>query len=163
MKLNLKSSNLFLLAAALFLACGQQKETADQTTPSTTGRTVVPETSLTFIDFQGKVISTLQVQLADEPEERSQGLMDVHTMPRDYGMLFIFEEERPQSFWMANTPLSLDIMYVNSDSSIVRIYQNTTPFSESSLPSGDPAMFVIETNAGYALEHGISEGMKVKF
>ena len=84
-------------------------------------------------------------------------------MGQNEGMLFIFDEERPLSFWMANTPLSLDIMYVNSDSTIVRIYSNTTPFSEATLPSDAPAIYVVETNAGYAVANGITEGMKIRF
>lgn len=127
------------------------------------GRIITPESELTFIDSDGNSITTLQIAIADEQMERNQGLMDVRQMGQDEGMLFIFEENQPLSFWMANTPLSLDIMYVNTDSVIVRIYPDTTPFSETSLPSGDPAKYVVETNAGYALTHGISEGMKIRF
>ena len=76
---------------------------------------------------------------------------------------FIFDENQPLNFWMVNTPLPLDIIYVGADSSIVRIHQNTTPFSEATLPSDSPAKFVVETNAGYTMEHGILEGMKIRF
>ena len=159
-----KLNKYLLLAALLFIACGQQKTTPqnnNQTKPI--GRVVAPERSLTFIDFDGSPLSTLEVQIADEPLERNEGLMDVRDMPETHGMVFIFEQEEPLSFWMANTPLPLDIMYVNSDSTIVRIYHNTTPFSETTLPSEAPAIFVVETNGGYCLSHGILEGMKVRF
>jgi hypothetical protein len=144
------------------LACSNtEKQPAQQDSPK--GRVITPEAQLSFIDTEGNTLSTIDIAIADEPLERNQGLMDVRTMGADEGMLFIFEEERPLSFWMANTPLSLDIMYVNSDSTIVRIYSYTTPFSEATLPSDAPAIYVVETNAGYAVSKGITEGMKIRF
>ena len=147
----------------LLTACGQPQKSAQKTDNKPAGRKVIPETTLTFLGFDGRPVSSIEVELADEQLERSQGLMDVRSMPENEGMLFIFDEERVLSFWMANTPLSLDIMFVNSDSTIVRIHQNTTPFSNRSLASDAPAIFVVETNAGYALSHGLTEGMKIRF
>ena len=164
MRLNLRLSKAVLLIASIFLFtnCGSDK-TEPQNTTQPKGRIVTPESTLSFINSSGQQITQLNIAIADLPEERNQGLMDVRTMPQDTGMLFIFDEEAPRSFWMANTPLPLDIMYVSRDSVIVRIYQNTTPFSETSLPSEAPAKFVVETNGGYALTHGITEGMKIRF
>ena len=157
-----KSNNLFIvLILCLGLACSNTE--SNNSSDQQKGRIITTESELTFIDSDGNSITTLQIAIADEQMERNQGLMDVRQMGQDEGMLFIFEENQPLSFWMANTPLSLDIMYVNTDSVIVRIYPDTTPFSETSLPSGDPAKYVVETNAGYALTHGISEGMKIRF
>ena len=159
-----KLSKLLILVAVLFSACGQEKSTQkpdSQNKP--VGRVVEPETSLSFLDTDGSTISTVEVQISDEPLERNEGLMDVRSMPENHGMIFIFQQEEPLSFWMANTPLPLDIIYVNSDSTIVRIYQNTTPFSDKSLPSQAPAIFVVETNGGYTMSHGITEGMKISF
>lgn len=164
MRLNLKLDKLsILLVLVVFLwNCSSEKsEPANTTQPK--GRVVTPEADLAFLNNQGEEITSLKIAIADLPDERNQGLMDVRTMPQDTGMLFIFDEESPRSFWMANTPLPLDIMYVSSDSVIVRIYQNTTPFSETSLPSEAPAQFVVETNGGYALTYGITEGMKIRF
>ena len=112
---------------------------------------------------EGETVSTLKFIKADDPDERNQGLMDVNSMPEDAGMVFYFDKEEPQSFWMMNTPLPLDIMYVNADSVIVSIYKSTVPFSDKSLPSGDPAKYVIETNAGYSISNDIKEGMRVRF
>lgn len=159
---HLKLSKLLILLFLSFgLACSNSE--TKKSTDQPKGIIITPESELTFIDTDGNEVRTLQIAVADEQLERNQGLMDVREMGQDEGMLFIFDETRPLSFWMANTPLSLDIMYVGADSTIVRIYADTTPFSETSLPSGDPSRFVVETNAGYALEHGISEGMKIKF
>lgn len=164
MKLNSRLSKvlLFTLTALFTVNCGSEKaEPGKNNQPK--GRVVTPEGELSFLTESGQEITTLNISIADLPDERNQGLMDVRTMPQDVGMLFIFDGDAPRSFWMANTPLPLDIMYVNSDSVIVRIYQNTTPYSETSLPSEAPAQFVVETNGGYSLTHGITEGMKIRF
>lgn len=106
-----------------------------------------------------QLISTIDVVIADDDDSRSEGLMNVHELPADAGMLFMFENEQPRSFWMANTPLSLDIMFVNSDFEIVRIHRNTTPYSHDQIRSELPAKYVVEVNAGYSVRHDITEGM----
>lgn len=158
-----KSTKLiFLLFIGLLTACGGKSDTKpDNSKPA--GRVLEYPNRLSFLDENGQVVTTIRYATADDPEERNQGLMDVRYMPEDAGMVFFFETEEPQSFWMANTPLPLDIMYVNSDSVIVSIYQNTTPFSQTTLPSGEPAQYVIETNGGFSITHDIREGMKVRF
>lgn len=149
------------LSIFLVISCTERKSSDNGATP--VGRTITPERELVFLSADGTPITTIQVAVADDDNERNMGLMDVRTMPADQGMVFIFEEESPQSFWMANTPLSLDIIYVAADSSIVRIYQSTIPFSEATLPSDYPAQFVVETNAGFTLANGITEGMRIRF
>lgn len=154
----------FILSGLIMVAVGcsgSQEKKSGADTPK--GREIIPETTVYFYSSDGDTLSVLQAALADDDMERSQGLMDVLSMPEDTGMLFIFDEEELRSFWMANTLLPLDIMYVAADSTIVRIYPNTVPFSERTLPSEYPARFVIETNAGYAVEHGITEGLRVSF
>lgn len=113
-----------------------------------------------FLSQDGsRTISTVQVAVADDDHSRSEGLMNVHHMPTDAGMLFIFEEDEPRSFWMANTPLSLDIIFANSDFEIVRIHRNTQPYSHEQFRSEAPAKYVVEVNAGYTLLHDITEEM----
>lgn len=106
-----------------------------------------------------RTISTVKVAVADDNHSRSEGLMNVHHLPTDAGMLFIFEGDEPRSFWMANTPLSLDIIFANSDFKIVRIHRNTQPYSHEQFRSEAPAKYVVEVNAGYTLMHDITEGM----
>ena len=118
---------------------------------------------MTFLNDQGQEITSIEAAVADDPDERNTGLMDVNDLPADKGMLFIFDHNQPRSFWMANTPLSLDIIFVNDKKEIVRIHRNTQPFSEENLESGDPAKYVVETNGGYTRSYDIREGMKVKF
>ncbi|MCW9708923.1 DUF192 domain-containing protein [Fodinibius salsisoli] len=161
-----RTLSLFLIAAFAMLttACSQDSETEDND-PSSQDRSTSLEyvRSISFLSADTDTISTIEAALADDDKERSQGLMDVRSLPADKGMLFIFEENKPRGFWMANTPLPLDIIFVNADKQIVRIHHNAEPFSEKSLQSGKPAQYVIETNAGYCISHDIQEGMKVAF
>lgn len=155
-------SALFILALSVLVnACGEKENNSGQTTNHGLQLDLTSEVS--FLNNEGHVISTVRVAVADEPEERNQGLMDVNEMPADAGMLFIFPDEQKRSFYMANTPLPLDIIFVNSDSTIIRIHHNTTPFNSKLLISGQPAKFVVETNGGYCVTHDIQEGMKIKF
>lgn len=105
----------------------------------------------------------VQVEIANTPEKRRYGLMYRKDMQEDHGMLFLFPQQTPQSFWMKNTVLSLDIVYINSARTIVHIAAHTTPFSETPIPSGQPAQFVLEVNAGFCERHGIASGDQVEF
>lgn len=145
---------------ALISACSEAPKKSD-TKNTDRSQTLDFVRSISFITDQGDTLTTIKAAVADEESERSEGLMDVRNLPESKGMLFIFEKNEPRSFWMANTPLPLDIIFVNAEKEIVRIHHNTQPFSEKSLASGDPAKYVIETNAGYCISHDIQEGMKV--
>ncbi len=150
-----------LIIVATIISCGSKEKKGKEIVPA--GRVLEFPNELSFIDSKGNEITKLRYASADTPDERNQGLMNVRTMPEDAGMVFFFDTEAIQSFWMVNTPLSLDIIYVGADSTIVTVYHSTTPFSEQSLPSFKPAKFVVETNAGFCINNDIKEGVKVKF
>lgn len=119
---------------------------------------------LRFMDNKsGKEISLLNVEVADDNAERAQGLMYRDTMPENAGMLFFMETEEIQSFWMKNTILSLDIIFVNSDKHIVSIHQNCKPYSLDQIISEKPALYVVEVNAGYTNRNGIKTGDQIVF
>lgn len=98
------------------------------------------------------------VEVAVTAPERSRGLMFREEMAADHGMLFIFEQEGDRYFWMKNTPLPLDIIYIDAAGGIVSIAADTTPFSEQTIPSEAPARYVLELNAGTAAQRGIKVG-----
>ncbi|WP_434052085.1 MAG: DUF192 domain-containing protein [Roseibium sp.] len=98
------------------------------------------------------------VEVAVTAPERSRGLMFREEMAADHGMLFIFEQEGDRYFWMKNTPLPLDIIYIDAAGKIVSIAADTTPFSEQTIPSAAPAKYVLELNAGTSAELGIGVG-----
>ena len=118
------------------------------------------DAQLSFTDSDGNPLADVQVEIAETEQARTQGLMGRDRMREDQGMLFIFPTQEYRSFWMANTPISLDIIFVNTDREIVTIQRNTVPYSEEGIPSTAPAMYVIEVNAGYCDRHGIREGHK---
>jgi uncharacterized protein len=109
--------------------------------------------------------STIQfdIEIADQDSERMRGLMDRFSLPENSGMLFIFQNEEPRSFWMKNTYISLDIIYINSKKEIVSIQKYTQPQTTTSIPSEKPAMYVLEVNAGISDKLGINPGDKIDF
>ena len=122
------------------------------------------EGELEFFSKEGKKeIRKIDVEVAENDDERMQGLMYRRSMDDGKGMLFIFQNEEPQSFWMKNTVIPLDIIYVNSKKEIVKIFKSTTPFSETSLPSGKPATYVVEVAGGFSDKYGIKEGDMINF
>jgi hypothetical protein len=104
------------------------------------------------------VVAGFDVEIADEAYSREKGLMYRHYIPDTVGMLFIFPGEERRSFWMKNTPSSLDIIYADANYRIVRLYQNTEPYSTEGIPSGEKAKYVIEFKAGTIARHQIKEG-----
>lgn len=108
-------------------------------------------------------VKTIDIEIADNYQERNQGMMHRSSMDFGKGMLFVFDYEEEQSFWMKNTRMSLDIIYVNANREIVSIYKHTQPFSTTSIPSIKPAQFVVETSAGFCDEFGIKEGQQIVF
>ncbi len=121
------------------------------------------EGELTFQTDNGNFISSIDAEFADNEQEREQGLMYRTEMKENEGMLFIFPTQTRQSFWMKNTVIPLDIIFVNSNLKIVTIQKNAVPYSEKSLPSTKPAQYVIEVNAGYTDKYNIKVGDKVVF
>lgn len=107
-----------------------------------------------------------RVDVADTPAEQQRGLMFRTGIPPDGGMLFApYPAEgggpREASFWMRNTPSPLDIIYIRADGTIASIAENTVPYSEALIPSGEPVAAVLEINGGRAAELGIVEGDRV--
>jgi hypothetical protein len=103
-------------------------------------------------------VVTVAIEIAATDSARTRGLMQRAALPERSGMLFVFEREQLRRFWMANTPLALDIAFADADSQIVRIAKYTTPFSSESIPSGEAARFVLEVPAGFADTYGLTEG-----
>lgn len=103
-----------------------------------------------------------EVEIADDPAERAQGLMFRETLADNAGMLFIYPEPQKVEFWMKNTPLSLDIVFVRQDGTIARIAERTTPFSEATIPSGEAIIAVLEVKGGLMRELGIAVGDRLR-
>ena len=101
------------------------------------------------------------VEVAADDESRERGLMYRTAMAPDAGMLFDFRTPQLESFWMENTVLPLDMLFVRADGTIARVKSNATPYSRENIPSGEPVKVVIELNGGRAAALGIVEGARV--
>jgi uncharacterized protein len=101
------------------------------------------------------------VEIATDEASREKGLMYRTKLAPDAGMLFDFGEEGLQVFWMKNTPLPLDILFIRADGTISGIAENTTPYSLEPIPSSEPVRAVLEINAGRSRALGIEPGAKV--
>lgn len=111
-----------------------------------------------FQDSLKNLVKKIDAEIADNDNERHLGLMYREGMNEDQGMLFLFPNEEPQSFYMKNTVMPLDIIFINSKKQIVKIHKNTTPYSEKSLPSLKPSQYVVEVIAGFTDKFKIKEG-----
>lgn len=103
-------------------------------------------------------VHMFEVEMAVTPEETARGLMFRRELPEGHGMLFDFKTDQPVSFWMKNTYISLDMIFIRSDGRIARIAENTEPLSERNVPSGAPVRAVLEVIAGTARKLEIAPG-----
>ncbi len=111
----------------------------------------------------GGIKASFRVEVADTPQARRRGLMYRRELGTDEGMLFVFPKERNQSFWMKNTPLSLDIIFMDRRRRVVGIIHDTVPFSTRSVSVGVPSLYVLEVRAGAARRNGIVAGDVARF
>ena len=118
---------------------------------------------LTFYDSTGVVKTKAEIQIADNEFEEELGLMYRKQMDENKGMLFIFPYSKIQTFWMRNTFIPLDMIFVNPDKKIVTIQKNTKILSDSTYSSTAPAQYVIEVDAGFCDMHNIKDGDKISW
>lgn len=121
-----------------------------------------PDPRVVVLTKGGKEVA-LRVEIADTPAKRELGLQYRRELGDDQGMLFLFPVEGRQSFWMKNTPLPLDIIFIGSDLNIVGIIHQAVPFSTNSLSVSAPSQFVLEIKGGLSRRSGIEAGNPVRF
>ena len=102
------------------------------------------------------------VEIAATPATRERGLMDRRFLPMDRGMLFEFERDGSVAFWMKNTYIPLDMVFIARNGAVTRIVDRAEPFSETPIPSGGPCAAVLELNGGVAAQIGLKSGDKVR-
>lgn len=114
-----------------------------------------------FVSFESG--ARFKIEVADSPEARAKGLMFRSSLADDSGMLFVFDEDSSRNFWMKNTLIPLDMIFINSDLRVVEIKHNVLPCEEDPCPSykSEPAMYVLEVNAGLAEKNNIEVGSLV--
>jgi hypothetical protein len=117
---------------------------------------------VTIATEQGREL-TFQVEVADTPAKRELGLQYRRDLALDRGMIFLFPGESEHSFWMKNTPIPLDMIFIGRDQKIVGIVEQAVPFSTDSRSVPGASQFVLEINGGLAKRYGIKAGDSVRF
>ena len=117
-------------------------------------------TTLHFTEASGS--PGLEVELAKTPEQSARGLMYRTHMASDHGMLFALGTRDDHAFWMHNTCISLDMMFVDDDGTIVGLLENVPTLDDHPRSVGCASRYVIETNAGWCRQHGVSAGQRVE-
>ena len=157
---------LYALLLPLFLAvpaCSPQAA-ENAPAPSATQASVHPVSGLEVIPLTVTTLKgphAFRVEVARSPTEQAKGLMFRTEMGPDEGMLFPYDQPRVLSFWMRNTVLSLDLVFIDQEHRIINIAENAVPYSEASILSDAPGVAVLELNGGRARELGIVAGNKV--
>jgi uncharacterized membrane protein (UPF0127 family) len=116
--------------------------------------------ALTIATLTGE--HSFQVEIAKDDATRERGLMDRRYMAADRGMLFEFDHDAPASFWMKNTYIPLDMIFIARSGSVTHIVANAEPLSERVIPSGGPCAAVLELNGGTAAAIGLKVGDKIR-
>jgi uncharacterized protein len=120
------------------------------------------QSKVTIATKEGREL-TFQVEVADTPTKRELGLQYRRDLAADRGMIFLFPTESEHTFWMKNTPIPLDMIFINSDGKIVGIVEQAVPFSLDSRAVPAASRFVLEINGGIAKRNGINIGDSIRF
>lgn len=139
-----------VLSALIFVALGATARAHDKPLPTST---VVIDTD--------RGPQTFKVEIAADQASQERGLMYRKEMAPNAGMLFDFHTPQWETFWMKNTVLSLDMIFIRQDGTISSVAPNAVPFSTTSIPSAEPVRAVLEINGGRAAALGIEPGQKV--
>lgn len=144
-----KAAAALLLAAAL--ACPRSPPPADP----------APAAARVLVDAE-RGTAAVRVEVARTPEAQERGLMYRKALDPDAGMIFVFDVEKPHAFWMANTLLPLDMIFISADGRVAAIVERA-PLGLESDDGGVAARYVLEVNRGWSREHGVKKGDRVRF
>ena len=149
----------------MFSCVSDKNEKTNENSQKVTKETIIfkKQGYLSFLNSEKQQITSIDIEIADNEFTREKGLMYRRSMDENQGMLFIFESSAERYFWMKNTYIPLDIIYVNEKKEIVSIQKSAIPLSEESLPSFKDAMYVVEVNAGFTDKFKINSGYFIDF
>lgn len=151
---------LLLAAAVVLSGC---KEEAKQSLQTETAA-FTKEGTLRILSAESDTLRVeLDIEIADTDYETQTGLMYRREMKDSQGMLFVFQEEAPHSFYMKNTLLALDILFINKELKVATIHPNAQPLDEGGIPSRVPVQYVLEVKAGLADRWGVQPGDRIEF
>jgi uncharacterized membrane protein (UPF0127 family) len=153
----------FLIIFLVAVTCFSCDDSSKNKTVKTAEIGFTKEGELTLSKANGEVITKLNIEFAENDYERETGLMYRTSMKDEEAMLFIFPSSLPRSFYMKNTYIPLDIIYLDENKQIVSFQKNAEPLNETGLPSEIPAMYVLEVKAGLADKWSLAIGDAISF
>ena len=148
-----------VVSAVGYTSCKKENNQVSKNTPITFKK----EGELSLYRTPDSLLKTLDIEIADNDYETQTGLMYRNSMESNQGMLFIFEDSRPRYFYMKNTHIPLDLIYINENRKIVSTQLNAKPYDETSLPSNANAKYVLEVNAGLFDQWNLKVGDSIAF
>jgi uncharacterized membrane protein (UPF0127 family) len=143
-----------LLPSLLLLACAPRP--ASEVASAALAPRVIVETS-------AGIHLPVMVELARDDAERTRGLMNRRQLAAEAGMLFLFAENAPRAFWMKNTLIPLDMIFIDDGGRVVGVVEGAEPLTTSPRDPGVPSRYVLEVNGGWAARHGVRPGDRVRF
>ncbi|MBB4120019.1 MAG: DUF192 domain-containing protein [Mesonia hippocampi] len=153
--------SLIGLLGILIISC---KEEAKQQRIETPEVSFTKEGELHFTKATGDTIATIEIEFAKTDYEQQTGLMYRKSMKANRGMLFVYTNEQPRPyFYMKDTYINLDLIYINAKGELVDFNENAQAFDETTLSSNKPAQYVLEVNAGMVKKWGLNLGDKASF
>jgi len=150
----------FILEISIFSACTLPNQTLQVNRPPSWLR---KDGILDFVHPDESIRASIAIEIADTPETQMQGLMGRSALGDSSGMLFVFERIEPQNFWMKNTPIPLDIIFIGADGCIVNIVESTTPMSKQRYRSKGPIKYVVEVRAGFVKRFKIDSSTCIRW
>jgi uncharacterized membrane protein (UPF0127 family) len=143
------------------LSCFDKGAQATPPEPSASSRPVFRHAKVIVEGTGGPV--ELNVEVAETDAQRMYGLMFSGPLPDTEGMVFVFPSTAEHGFWMKNTPISLDMVFLGEDRSVTGIYEMAVPFSTAPMGVRAPSRYVLEVRGGWARRHGVHKGTRVRF
>ncbi|MDX1753437.1 MAG: DUF192 domain-containing protein [Salinimicrobium sediminis] len=145
-----------LITGSLLTGCKDKPEATKEI--ATEPVTFKQEAEAYLVKPEGDTIRHLKLEIADDDYQRETGLMYRQSMEADQGMLFIFENEEPRGFYMKNTHIPLDLIFLDSQNKIVSIAKDAKPENLETIPSNVPAQYVLEINGGLSDQWNLAVG-----
>ena len=121
-----------------------------------------PDGVVEFLRPDSTLITRIAVEIARSDSARARGLMQRRSLPDRGGMLFIDRTPNVQEFWMENTPIPLDMIFVDENGEVLNV-ERARPFSRETVYSNGPALYNIEVRTGFARRHGVEAGTRVRW
>ena len=159
----MKKISYHLILLSFFICLSSCKETSSKEEHITTQKIEFKKEGELTIKRNDSILKKLDIEIANDDYQIQTGLMYRSSMATQQGMLFMFNDSDIRYFYMKNTLIPLDIIYINKNKEIVSIQKNAKPLDETTLPSEGPAMYVLEINGGLSDQWELQKGDSIIF